>query len=82
MSKCEHANFDEYFDKCTDCDAPLEEVLQDEFKNELQAVYAKMQQALGIEHGDIPPDLAIELDEYQDKLEITVSKWLALARNE
>lgn len=79
--KCLHENFDDYFDKCTDCNATIEQVLQDEFKNELQTVFRKMQQALGIETGDIEPMQLAQLDEQSNKLAVTVADWLVSARD-
>ena len=93
--KCEHENYDDYLEKCSDrlfckyltlslernCNATIEQVLQDEFKNELQAVYGKMQQALGIEYGDIEPMQLVQLDEQENKLAVIVADWLVSARD-
>jgi len=74
--KCEHGNFDEYFGKCTDCNATREQVLADEFRNELQAVYGKMLQSLGIETGDIEPLMYAQLEEKETALASVVGSWL------
>lgn len=31
--KCEHANYDEYFEKCIDCGAQFEQVMKEEMRN-------------------------------------------------
>ena len=46
--KCDHANFDEYFGKCSDCDASRADVLSEQFLVELQGVYQKMGEVIGI----------------------------------
>lgn len=76
MSICQHEEFDEYFGKCTDCGAEWQEVIAEQFKTELQQVYGKMQQALGIESGDIAPEQFVELEQKETALASVVSKWL------
>ena len=72
---CKHNDFDEYFGKCSDCNATRQAVLHDEFINELQAVYGKLQDTLGIS-GDIAPDQLTELENKQHELAKVVSEWL------
>ena len=79
MSNCNHENFDEYFGKCSHCNAPRKQVIAEEFRNELQAVYGKMQEVLGIETGDIAPEQAVELEQKEIALADAVSAWLESA---
>lgn len=73
---CLHADFDEYFGKCPDCDATRQEVIVDEFKDELQKVYGKLQEVLGIDSGDIDPLTHVELETAEDALADEVVSWL------
>jgi len=75
MTECKHNDFDEYFGKCSDCNATRQVVLRDEFINELQLVYGKLQDTLGIS-GDIAPEQVAELENKQHELATVVSKWL------
>lgn len=77
MSKCNHNNFDDYFDKCQDCEALLERVISDNFIDELQSVYKNILDELGIENGDIAPEQAIELNEKEQELSNIVAKWVS-----
>ena len=76
MNNCKHYDFDEYFGKCSDCGATRQQVLADEFRNELQVVYGKMLSTLGIETGDIAPEQAIQLEQKELELAEVVSNWL------
>lgn len=76
MINCEHNDFDEYFGKCQDCQADRKQVIADEFRNELQAVYGKMQQALGIESGDIAPEQFFDLEQREIELASVIGQWL------
>lgn len=75
MQTCTHADFDEYFGRCTECNADRKTVLMQEFKNELMPVYAKLQDALGLT-GDIAPDALAELETREDALADVVATWL------
>lgn len=75
MQTCDHANFDEYFGECTDCKATRRIILQEEFKDELKPVYAKLQDALGLS-GDIAPDVLVELEDRENALAEVVATWL------
>jgi hypothetical protein len=72
---CEHTDFDEYFGTCPDCGASRTDVLHESFLNELQAVYAKMQDALGID-GDITPEQQNALEQVQNQHATIVAEWL------
>jgi hypothetical protein len=74
--KCDHANFDEYFGKCTDCEASRKQVIAEQFVAELQPVYTKMLESLGIETGDIEPMQAVALEEKELALAEVVASWL------
>lgn len=74
--KCEHLDFDEYFGQCVDCKATREEVLAGEFKNELQAVYGKMLDSVGLETGDIAPDQLVALETAENALASVVAGWI------
>lgn len=76
MSNCNHENYDEYFEKCTDCNASRQQVIADDFKNRLQAVYRDMQNTLGIDTGDIMPEQAVRLEEAENNIASAVSEWL------
>lgn len=76
MSKCNHDNFDEYFGKCTDCEASRETIIAEEFRVELEQVYSKMLEALGIETGDISPEQLVDIEQKEIALANSVSKWL------
>ena len=76
MNNCEHEDYDDYFEKCNDCGADRVTVIADEFKNEIQAVYGKMQEVLGIDSGDIAPEQLDALTEAENTLADVVSKWL------
>lgn len=82
MSKCEHNDFDEYFGVCVDCKATRQQVIAENIINELQGIYSKIQDALGIENGDIAPEQLIELEQAQDKLALVASTWLDKACDE
>lgn len=73
--KCQHENYDDYFEVCTDCGADLEQIVQENFINELQTVYKKMQDVMGLS-GDIEPMQLAQLDEQQTKLARIVADWL------
>lgn len=76
MNPCNHVNFDEYFGKCTDCDATRTEVLADQFREELQNVYANMIEAIGLESGDIDPARKAQIDASETILATFVAEWL------
>ena len=76
MSNCKHNDFDEYFGVCSECKATRQEVLVDEFKNELQTVYGKMLKSLGIESGDVSPEQAIVFEQQEKALASTTANWL------
>jgi hypothetical protein len=73
---CLHEDFNDYFGKCSDCGADRKQVIEEQFRAELQAVYTKMLEAFGIESGDIEPLLAIELEEKENQLADIVARWL------
>lgn len=73
---CLHEDFDEYFGVCTECNAPRKQVIAENFKNDLQAIYARQLEALGIETGDIAPETAIALERAENVLTDIVSQWL------
>jgi hypothetical protein len=75
MQTCNHADFDEYFGVCTNCKATRKEVLQEEFKDELKPVYAKLQDALGLP-GDIAPETLAQLETAENALAEVVATWL------
>ena len=80
MSKCEHVDFDEYFEKCPDCGIDLNDLIQENFRNELQEVYRNMQQALGIDTGDVAPEQLERLETKEQELAQVVADWLESAR--
>lgn len=74
--KCLHEDFDEYFGKCTECQATRKQVIAEQFINELQPIYGDLQRALGIESGDIAPETMMALGEAENALAMVVGEWL------
>lgn len=76
MSRCEHNDFNDYFEKCFDCGATRVDVLAENFRDELQAVYGKMLKDLDISSGDIDPLTQDSMDKAEKTLAVIVAKWL------
>ena len=76
MKYCNHENFDEYFERCIDCNADRTQVIADSFRDSLQANYKNALDALGIKTGDIAPEQSFEIERLENELSIEVAKWL------
>lgn len=74
--KCLHENYDEYFERCSDCNADTKIVVKDNFQQELQGVYSKMLQVMGELSGDIELLQLQAMTEAEDKLAEIVADWL------
>jgi hypothetical protein len=76
---CQHLDFDEYFEKCTDCGADKHTVIAASFREQLQGLYTSAQEAMGIETGDIEVGQLIALEKAENELSNVVADWFMSA---
>lgn len=74
--KCDHANFNEYFGRCDDCNASREQVIKENLTNELQEVYTKILEVMGIGGGWLDHSEYPEMAKAQDVFTTKAAKWI------
>lgn len=75
-NNCDHSNFDEYFGKCTDCNADRHAIIKENIITELQGVYEKQLEALGIGGGYLDKTEHPNMAKAEERFAEATASWI------